>query len=571
MTNDPQAIERRLHGLNVRQQADLALRQPPERRLELLLHAPQPMRAVRALPGAEFYATVRELGPTDALPLVALGSASQLAHLLDLESWRRERFDGERAGAWIALLAEAGDPPLRRWLRNTDDEGLALLLRHWARPEPVEPGDDASPARAHARAETADERGTFTPDGAYRVRPKRSGHLPALLHLLRLFFGEDPERYMRVLNDATMDLPSALEEEALRWRQSRIEEHGYPPFEEALAIYAPPGGRAEPPVIPAPADPDGLPAPRSPLRASGGVMARLAADLDRLPEGLRERALYEIVAVANRVLVADGGDTGDPGAHRAALDKAAATVALALEARVARALSPLADVLERTPVVELFREGHARVAQARVEAERLLSAGWPRGRREALELMDPPAGQRVAALLERRPAYLELAAEGRGRLREFRTLGEIEETRAAVALTAVAGRVLVEHLGLDVERVLALEPDGAPRHLGTFLLTLLAWHAARGAWRGDPLSPAVARDFLRQVASRRAAPAGAPERALEALLRGLTARLALAEREVALLRIFGHAALERLAAECGDLDPERDIDPRFVSCLVIES
>ena len=98
--NAPAHLSQRVAGLSIREQAELALRLPARQRLELLLHAPQPMHLVRSLPDSEFYLSVREVGPTDGLPLMSLASASKMQHVLDLESWRGDRFDAERSGAW---------------------------------------------------------------------------------------------------------------------------------------------------------------------------------------------------------------------------------------------------------------------------------------------------------------------------------------------------------------------------------------------------------------------------------------------------------------------------------------
>ena len=51
---------------------------------------------------------------------------------------------------------------------------------------------------------------------------------------------------------AQWELPSELEEQALHWRQSRLEEHGFPDWEEALSVYAPPEGVQSHPRPPAP-------------------------------------------------------------------------------------------------------------------------------------------------------------------------------------------------------------------------------------------------------------------------------------------------------------------------------
>ena len=53
-----------------------ALRLPAAERLQLMLHAPAPMRLVRTLPDADLYLTIREVGPADALPMLALSSVA---------------------------------------------------------------------------------------------------------------------------------------------------------------------------------------------------------------------------------------------------------------------------------------------------------------------------------------------------------------------------------------------------------------------------------------------------------------------------------------------------------------
>jgi hypothetical protein len=120
-----------------------------------------------------------------------------------------------------------------------------------------------------------------------------------------------------------------------------------------------------------------------------------------------------------------------------------------------------------------------------------------------------------------------------------------------------------------VREALAADPLHPPR-FSTFFLTLLAWHATRRELSTDALPGAVVSDFLRTVASRRTAARDAEERALEALVRSLIERFVLSAREAALLRAFGRACLERLDSECAALDPGVPLDPRFVSCLLLE-
>jgi hypothetical protein len=565
----PETLKQRLGDMSDREQAEVALRLPAHERLELLLHAPRPMALVRSLPDAELYLTVREVGPTDALPLLALASNEQVTHLLDLEAWRLDRFDERRAGAWAAMLLEAGEPTLRQFLRGTDDELLALLFHKWLRVRQIETDEEPS-IHGPGETETGDERGFATPDGFHRVSPVIPEHVPAARRLLQVFYAEEPERFQRVVWASIWELPSELEEEALRWRQSRMTEHGFPDWDDALLVYAPPSGTSRHPDAPRPPRGDGPAAPRTPLRllTGGGT---LGPALEGLADEHRERVLHEIVSVANRVLVADGRDTGDPEAHRAALRKAAGYLQIALWRRGATDEDTARRTLSDVPALELFREGFGPVAELRARAERLVASGWLASHPRALELLDTPVGERLAALLEARPLYFDLAAgQAPSALRDFSDAAEVDETRLSLEMAEALGRLFVERLGLDLGRLFAATGSALhPVRFSTLLLTLLAWHATRGELRAEPLPAEVTSDFLRDVASRRTAGPEAPARALDGLMRALSEAAATSGRETAVLQAFGRACLERLAEECSALDPGTPLDPRHVSCLLL--
>jgi hypothetical protein len=565
----PGAVAAEMDGLPLREQAELALRLPPAERLEVLLHSPKPMRLVRSLPDADLYLTVREVGPTDALPVLALASARQLLHLMDLESWRGDEFDAARAGAWAALLIEAGEPALTRWLREADDEVLALLFQRWLRVRPTDAGQDPD-VRGPGETEAGTDEGFISPDGHHRFSPVHHDHLPVARRFAEAVHRANAGRYFSALEAAQWELPAELEERALRWRQSRLEEHGFPPWEEAAEVYAPAKGtaaRAEPPP---PADPDGLPVPRIALRSLPPGHA-LAAAVDRSEGPARERLLHEIASLANRLLVADGADLGDPEAHRLALERGGGYVSIALQARGAADPEAAARVLEGTPVLELFREGFARADALRQRVARLTRSGWASGHPRALELLDAPLRARVEGLLRPRPLYHEGTAAGESACRDFRALEELEATRAAVEMTESLGELFVGRLGLDLAALaeLAPHPGDEVAPFSTLFLTTLAHQAVRGELRLEPLNPESAAEFVRRVASRRTAPPGAPERALNAFLAELTRTLDLESRAHTALAGFGRYALERLAEECGGLDPDLPVDPRSVSCLLL--
>ncbi len=546
----------------LRQQAESLLRLPVVERARFLLEAEKPMALVRALPDGDFYLTVREVDPLDALPLLALASASQIAHLLDLESWRRDRFDPLRCGAWVALLVEAGESTIRRFARTIDDETMILLFRLWARVKPLDI-DHEEPTKGHGMTELGDERGFVSPDGANMFSPERTEHATAARRLAEVLYLDDASHYLGIIRSALFELPSEVEETALRWRASRLEEHGYPTREEALAIYAAPeGGAVSPGPTLLPPQPEGeaLTAPRAALRVlDPGALIVSAVDALRADE--RERVLFGLTALANRVLVADGEDAGALESHARVVTRAGSYVGLALELRGARDPETASRILADNSVVELFREGYAQASALQARA-RLMA--------KAEDLIDAPLRSRVRALLLPRPLYVDLA-EGEESVasRDFRTIGEIDATRLTLELCEALGATLLTRRGATAAAVLNDERrpfEDVPR-FSTLLLTALAWHATRGEARIHRLPSDLVADFLRTTASRRTADPGAPARAMERLVETLAIEADLARRPAAALRAFGTTCLDRLAADCAGLDPGTPVTPREVGCL----
>jgi len=565
----PDKIRDRLDGIPLARQAELVAQLPARERLELLLHAPQPMRLVRTLPDAELYLTIREVGPADALPLVALASTPQLQHLIDLESWRKDQFDPKRSGGWVALLLETGEDVVRRFLRDADDELLVLLFQEWARVHQIEI-DDTPDRGGHGETEAGTDLGFLSPDGQHRFSPLIPEHAPAIRRLAEIFVGRWPERYRRVMWAAVSEPSAQVEEEALRWRQSRLEEHGFAPWEEALSVYAPPARRKETPAIPAaPGDP---PAAPGALLRWADATGLLVPALGRLDDARRTAVLQEIASLANRVLVVEAADTGDPDAHRAAMRRVASYLRIGLAARGARDDFDVASAMADAPMIELFREGYARAVAVQNRARAMVATGWASTHPEALRLLDPPLGPAIDGLLRPRPMHFDpRAASDAEEYRDFRSLEEIEEAGVAVSVAETLGRVFVERLGVDVSALLAAEdrlPHGALR-FSTLFLTALAWSAARGELRGEPLPPEVTAHFLRTVASRRTADPESASRALREFLDRLVVALGLEPAGHTALRAFGAACLERLAEECSALDPGAPVDPRYVSCLLL--
>jgi hypothetical protein len=361
-----------------------------KQRLDVILDARNPQGLVRALPADELYLTIRDIGLGDAAPLVQLASADQFKVFVDLDAWSRDGFDPRKALPWIRA-ARAGahlDPKAAaRWerkLSSLDREVLYLTLRSSLRLHDLEQDPDP---------EIESDRFMRSPEGKFVVEFLVDGvEYLAVKGLLDDLYAEDAFAASRLLSSLRWDLPSELEETALRWRTGRLADLGYPTVEEALSWFA------RPPRAPA-----HHAAP--PARPPGFFLAALERGslLDRavalLSAGDRELVEGQVVAAANAVLVADAVDPADPDAVRAAFEAARGYLDLGLDRLGGGDTAKAAEALTSTPVKRIFQEGFRRVLELSWRAREL--------RRRAGEdtRLGAPLDEVLQVLSGKRPRY----------------------------------------------------------------------------------------------------------------------------------------------------------------------
>ena len=499
---------------------------PARERLDALLSARDAGALVRAMAPEQLYATVAEVGLADATELVQLASPEQFQSMVDLGAWKGDTLEPHRLLEWIR--AARGDLPgeLLGKVHGIDLELLEAMLRALTTVHDLEENPDPE-----VEGPTLD-----SADGRYRVELRLEGPEQAALRALLLdLMAEDPLGFSRLLEAVRWEVPSELEEAALRFRGARLADLGFPDRESAAGLYA----AVRLPEA-SPASPSAQLAPRA-----GRRVDFVQAAIERLDPVEAENVLDELRGVFNAALIADGADPGDLDAFRASAERARDTLNLGLELLCSGEPARAAAVVRETHLRQIFQTGFSLGLRLRYRADRL--AARPLARMDGQWMLWPEETAIVSALRRPRPMRA-LPVEGAEPV-PFRSLAEVHEAEAALARAELQQALLAALLGGTEERARAALDGLGP-----------AWPAG-----GTPavLAAAVARALLDGTARVLPVPAGRTQELGRAFLvpgAPPTVRPAAATRAAAALQAvvpgeesarLARRVLERLADQLG--------------------
>lgn len=539
---------------------------------------------VPALPATSFVAVARGLQAEGRLELVLPhATAEQITALFDLDAWRRERVDIDRARLWLteivdlyAQTRERGE--LGELMMAMDPELWTFALLPGTSVFHLDPDDDEQ--REQARDAVESLYVYETPDGFYLVAvpDTETGH--RAIHVLDRVYSDDLETGKALVDSLRGALGSMIEEDLLRWRAGRLADLGFVPWEEAMKLLRPLDlkaaretreATADPTAVPttdptiAPAAPAAPPLPAETPRP--GLLRRALAALSATQQGERAR---EFTLLVNELMAAQRFEPGDIKLQERAFHQAEATVGLGLELLVAGTIgiigiidpaeqaSFLAGRIAAIGLRGAFRAGYGPLDKLRRAATALHRDGHVSLSRVG-SLLDRPWGPALEALAR---WYPELAVEGTSAtsrplasLRDVARATELVAQSGALAALAFAGYAIdptwvtrvdePERLTLgDLVRtaVVHAQLPGTSGTLAPLTADDLAW--ARDHLLGDGrLVPAVALDLRARCLA-----VGAPQHA----------------------EVFVHALLGRLEIELAALetDDEGKVDLGRVGSLL---
>jgi len=359
----------------------------PREAMERILNDPQPLALVHSFPEQDFYFLIHDIGPEDALPLLALASNRQWDHLVDLDTWQKDQLDIRAVSRWLDLLLEADSKRFISWFLKERLEfvefylfkNIEVRVREHDQ-DPSEFGEDFFSLdntyfiRFIERATEAGE-DKLSDEQRYKFIAKLAEHLSDF----------DFRIYQGILLEATHVIPAETEEECYRMRSVRLAEKGFLPFDEAVGIYQPVTpqdlARQGAKFLPPAADPAHLfPIPLYPTRmlSEDNHFTRALAIIE--PENVLPHIQTEFANLCNQIIVADHKTIQEREHLRDIVKKACGYLSIGLE-RLAGDRPKIdpghsAALITRHALQQIFRVGFGEALKLKWRTERWLDQCW---------------------------------------------------------------------------------------------------------------------------------------------------------------------------------------------------
>ena len=456
---------------------------PPQDALNRILDFRQPAALVHSFPEEDLYFLVHDIGPDDALPLLSLASAKQLDFILDREIWQKDRMDNQAVTHWFDLMMRADPNRFVNWLIREKIDLLEFYLYRniemKVREHDQDPSDFAEDFFTfdnvlYVRIIEDDPNPTdVSPDSESRqIQNEKRNHV--LMKLLKSISFLDYSTYQNILFESAQVLSAEAEEEAFRFRNVRLEEKGFLPFDEAISIYRPvdpgeliskrlktgPSPRTQDQVHRVPM------APFAMIRADSFFTHALANILD---ENRRMKLQEEFAALCNQIIVADQKEVKKKEDLRPAVKKVCGYISIGVERIIddGDASADTADLLLRYPLFRLFQVGYGRIGEMRRRAIRWVKDSWFAGKGLPLSFWGEEWLGVLGGLLIKRPLFFDNYHTG-VLYRDFESVEELQRSEKMLNDIITCNRLLFL---MDIN----ISPDFKLQQLSYKNLLLTAW------------------------------------------------------------------------------------------------
>jgi len=571
---DDNDLQARLSGLSAEVQIEVVTSLDWDDRLKVIRNSDAAREIVQGLPDEEVFFTLKGAEEGEALPLVAFTTPDQLRFILDMELWAGDRLDGARARQWLEYILGCGEEKVIEFLEHSDRELQTIMMSKMVTLVPNEEGVTVPQGLA-----------SIMPDEFFTILSSVPEDTENLRLLLRIIRGWDRDRFYELLFDIYGRSGTEAEEEALRWRNSRLEEKGLLEFDEAIEIYAYIGedearglageALAGSRILGVEDEADSLGAPVYPvvLAEPRTLLYRILRSIEELPQQNRLRS--ELAFSANRLLVADAERIGEIDAMKSSLGRLFSLANVGLLFLSGGEEQRAKEIVKVLSVKELFQVGFSRAADLGSTARKIAAKWWPKWREKGLLLLGFPGDEMLSGALKRIPQYYELPEGGTPGFRDFATFEEVMRTRRTLEEIEIVAETVFDHLGLPSPHEADLESGAFLSGLeeitmASLLLTGLVHFTLKGRFELVSLdSEDIKRMFDEVVESSASGEKRVRPEAVESYLAWLAGQAGFEAAKLQVLTGYVRAAVKELEEEIKGVDSATEFDPRYVRSLIV--
>ena len=534
---------------------------PGKKALELVLESPTPVTLVQSLAEEDLFWLVQEIGPEDAVSILALASNDQWQYLLDLELWTKDHLEVDSVNRWLSILLTADPERFLIWGLSEHIELIELHLFRHIDVRIIE--EDESPSDF--------EEGYFTLDDVFYVRIRHEKYEQAIRDFLNTLKQHDIDGYRQVLLELAGILPAEVEENMYRQRNVRLAEKGFLPFEEAIGIYQylnPESLLEKAPesheVMQQQSVDDPVPVSTSLLIRDHDLFHTSLQQIDDF--SFMEKLQREFASMCNQIISADSLVVRDKEHLADVVRKACGYLSISIDKVTGGNLQQAVRLLQRFPLAQVFQGGYGTALELRWKADKWLKESWFGKQSLDVGFWGDDWGGMLQGVLKKRPLFYT-GLSGDEPYREFKTLDDV--TYCHQTLDKV---IALDHLlsfSFPKSPVTAVVEDYQPITYKSILLTSWARHHLGLTPDIEPLTLKDLKAFFRDLWDKKARPRQVDTGMKQAFLDWLQDRSSLAVDE-----IQGSVA-DALDVLFDELDKEYgsvsliDLDPRYLKHFLV--
>lgn len=476
----------------------------PAEQVKAILEMSDPVGFLQQLDSQVFYQLIKSAGWDQTYDLIHYATPEQLQNFIDFDCWTRDRLIAEKMDKWmLAMVTDASDEELRAALRELDAEVVAIYFKSFLQVEEMDEGRIPD----HLEGDI----GT-SPDGVYAiVFPDNEDRAALLRALITRLYAVDRVLAWTLLEAVRWELMSEMEEYAYKWRNSRLEEFGFIAREEAVEVYS----YIDPARFRAQLDRGTQLAERMErvLTQTVDLPAVLEDEFDEeffvfnalaqvRDEVAYQRIVYQIGALNNRTMIADGVEPGEVESGREVARRTLGYLSLGLDFLSRADLGRAAEILSTVAIKRVFQVGFSlpRKLQSQLAAlEERPTLTLAEG--ERYSLLNPDERALAESLDRPRPTF----AWDWQRYEIFKSQDQLDHAAVRIGMLAFKQIWLFAVTGHTPDSLLsALDSDALCNDtdtvgFDTFFATWLARFILSGTTGFEPLDATDIRGLIRKL------------------------------------------------------------------------